>query len=105
MPIPVVNDSIEEDAYIVGIDQYAHVISNGDDSVGTVLSRTSNAFNYIYRTADIIISKGQANYESLSEQTDKNIYFLLMAKSDVIAKNIGVAQKSLICKNSNRCRI
>ena len=96
---PVVNDSIEEDAYLVGIDKYARIISNGDDSLGTVLSRTGDDFNRIYQAADIVISKGQANYESLSEQVDKNIYFLLMTKCGVIAKSIGTAQKSLICKN------
>lgn len=96
---PVVNDSILEDAYSVGIDKYAKIISNGDDSLGTVIGRTSDEFNRIYQAADIIISKGQANYESLSEQVDKNIYYLLMTKCEVIAKNIGVAQKSLICMN------
>lgn len=100
---PVVNDSIEEDAYSVGIDEYADIISNGDDSLGTVLSRTSAEFNDIYQTADIVITKGQANYESLSEQDSKNIYFLLMTKCEVIAKNIGVAQKSIVCMNGNMC--
>lgn len=97
---PVVNDSVAEDAYFVGIDKYAKIINNGDDSLGTVIGRTSDEFNRIYQAADIIISKGQANYESLSEQVGKNIYFLLMAKCEVIAKYIGVAQKSLICMNS-----
>ena len=93
---PVINDSIEADAYQVGIDEYATIISNGDDSLGTVLSRTSKEFNMIYNQSDIIISKGQANYESLSE-AEENIYFLLMSKCDVIAKDIGVPSGSLIC--------
>jgi len=94
---PVVNDSIESDAYRVGIDTYAKIISNGDDSLGTVLTRTSEEFNNIYREAEIVIAKGQANYESLSDQEDKNIYYLLMTKCDVIAADIGVPQKSMIC--------
>lgn len=96
----IVNDSIEDDAYSVGIDEYADIISNGDDSLGTILSRTSFEFNHIYQIADVVISKGQANYESLSEQVNKNIYFLLMTKCEVIAKNIGVAPKSVICMNN-----
>ncbi len=76
----VVNDSIEDDAFSVGINEYATIISNGDDSLGTVLKRTSKAFKEIYEKVDIIIAKGQANYESLSEENDKNIYFLLIAK-------------------------
>lgn len=98
----VVNDSIAEDAYSVGINQYATVISNGDDSLGTVLSRTSEAFNEIYEKADVVIAKGQANYESLSEEK-KNIYFMLMTKCEVISEYIGTAQKSLVCmKRLNR---
>lgn len=97
---PVVNDSIEEDAYYVGINQYAKIISNGDCSLGTVLNRTSQDFNKLFNEADIIIAKGQANYESLSEEKGKNIYFLLMTKCEVIACDIGVGEKEVICLNS-----
>lgn len=93
---PVVNDSIAEDAYAVGIDEYAEVIDNGDGSLGTVLNRTSPAFKEVYKRADVIIAKGQANYECLSEE-NKNIYFLLMTKCDVIANDIGVEEKKMIC--------
>lgn len=94
---PVVNDSIESDAYLVGIDSYAKIISNGDNSLGTVLDRTSQEFNQIYHEADIVIAKGQANYESLSEQKSKNIFFLLITKCLVIANDIGVDKDSLVC--------
>lgn len=93
---PVVNDSIAEDAYFVGIDEYAEVIDNGDGSLGTVLTRTSHKFKEIYKNADVVIAKGQANYECLSEEK-KNIYFLLMTKCDVIANDIGVPEKKMIC--------
>lgn len=97
---PVVNDSIETDAYHVGMHEYATIISNGDDSLGTVLPRTSAEFRQIYHEVDVVIAKGQANYECLSEQTEKNIYFLLMTKCEVIAMDIGVDQKALVCMNS-----
>lgn len=71
---PVVNDSIESDAYEVDIDEYASIISNGDNSLGTILSRTSAQFNQIYQNCDFVIAKGQANFESLSEE-NKKIYF------------------------------
>ncbi|GKX66418.1 damage-control phosphatase ARMT1 family protein [Inconstantimicrobium mannanitabidum] len=93
---PVVNDSIAEDAYAVGINEYAEIIDNGDGSLGTVLNRTSQEFKEVYKKADIVIAKGQANYECLSEE-NKNIYFLLMSKCDVIANNIGVEEKKMIC--------
>ncbi len=97
---PVVNDSIEEDAYFVGIEQFAKIISNGDNSMGTMLHRTSLEFNNLFNKADVIISKGQSNYESLSE-IDHNIFFMLVTKCDVIAKDIGIPQKSFICMNKN----
>lgn len=91
----VVNDSIEEDAYTVGINEYATIISNGDNSQGTVLKRTSKEFMEVYNGADIIIAKGQANYESLSEERG-NIYFTLITKCEVIADDIGVPKGSIV---------
>lgn len=93
---PIVNDNIEEDAYFVKMDEYATIISNGDSSLGTVLHRTSQEFQDVYQKADVIISKGQANFESLSEAR-KKIYFLLMVKCAVIASYIQVPEKSLVC--------
>jgi len=94
----VVNDSIAEDAYYVGMDRYATIISNGDDCLGTILHRVSPEFLESYQRADVIIAKGQANYESLSEEK-KNIYYLLMVKCAVIAADIGILEKSLVCLN------
>jgi uncharacterized protein with ATP-grasp and redox domains len=92
----VVNDSVEEDAYFVGMEKYATIISNGDSSLGTVLDRTSKQFQEIYQNADIVIAKGQANYECLSSE-EKNIYFLLMTKCSVIADDIGVPEMKMVC--------
>lgn len=92
----VVNDSVEADAYAVGMDEYATIISNGDSSLGTVLYRTSEEFQQVYQKADIVIAKGQANYECLSEES-KNIFFLLMTKCKVIADDIGVPEMQMIC--------
>lgn len=97
----VVNDSIEADAYDVGIDEYATIISNGDYALGTVLERTSETFRKVFESADVVIAKGQANYECLSEYEKKKIYFLLMVKCQVIANDIGVATNSLVCLNKN----
>ena len=54
--------------------------------------------NQVIKVADIT-AKGQANYECLSEYEKKKIYFLLMAKCQVIANDIGVATNSLVCLN------
>ncbi len=94
---PVVNDIIASDAYALGMDQYATILSNGDGSPGTVLPRTSEAFRRVFQSADVVIAKGQGNYESLSEEAKPGLYFLLVTKCQVIAKDIGVPQQSLIC--------
>ena len=100
---PVVNDVTEDDARAVGMDECAEVISNGDDAMGTVLTRASKAFRDVYRAADVMIAKGQANYECLSEE-DGNVYFLLMAKCHVIADDVGVPVGGMVCMKNERRR-
>ena len=84
------------------MNEVASIISNGDDSLGTILRRTSLEFNRIFDKADVIIAKGQAIYESLSEVKNHNIYFMLMSKCKVIAQDIGVKEKSLVCLNHHQ---
>jgi uncharacterized protein with ATP-grasp and redox domains len=92
---PIINDATIEDARSVGIDRIAHVISNGDDAPGTILEMTSPEFRDIFDQADLVISKGQGNYEGLSG-IDKNIYFILMAKCDYVAAHLGVRKGDFV---------
>ena len=85
---PIINDALMEDAYRCGIDRMAEVVSSGLDTPGTVLSLCSKKFLKIYKDADMIISKGQGNFEALSEQK-RPIFFLFMAKCPVVAKHVG----------------
>jgi uncharacterized protein with ATP-grasp and redox domains len=96
--VPVVNDAVRDDADIVGMNECARVIDNGDDSQGTVLERVSAEFRSAYDSADVIIAKGQGNFESLSGAPG-NRYFLMMVKCDVVASETGIAQGSLACLN------
>jgi len=92
---PVINDATIEDAQAVGIDKIARVLSNGDDAPGTILENTSTEFKAIFNRADLVIAKGQGNYEGLG-RIDKNIYFLLMAKCDHVADHLGVRKGDLV---------
>ena len=85
---PVINDALAEDALIAGIGDKASIVSSGVDSPGTVLSLCSKEFLKIFRRADMIISKGQGNFEALSD-CKKPVFFLFMAKCPVIAKDVG----------------
>jgi uncharacterized protein with ATP-grasp and redox domains len=84
---PILNDVTREDAHFVGMDKVVKVISNGFDAPGTLLDRCSEEFLKNYKTSDLILSKGQGNYESLSEQ-HRPIFFLLNVKCSVIAGDI-----------------
>ena len=94
---PVLNDVTEVDADEVGMQDVARVIDNGDASPGTVLSRTSEAFQSAFANADVILSKGQGNYESLSGVEKENLFFLFTAKCDTVCVEAGVPKLSIVC--------
>ena len=93
----IVNDVTVEDADMVQMQEVAEVISNGDGSLGTVIEKTSMNFREVFYNADVIIAKGQGNYESLSEIDRDHIFFLFMAKCDAVAKSLNVANLSILC--------
>ena len=94
---PIINDALAQDAYDCGIDKYANIVSNGSDAPGTVLKFCSTEFSDLYKNAEIIISKGQGNFESLSEE-NKGIFFLFKVKCPVIAKDINCKLGSMVLK-------
>ena len=94
---PVINDATIVDAQLTGMTDIVEVIDNGADAPGTILEDCSPAFRKRFEKADLIIAKGQGNYESLSDMK-KNILFVLMAKCPVIARDIGCDVGSMILK-------
>lgn len=94
---PVLNDVTHADADEVGMQDVARVIDNGDASPGTVLPRTSEAFQAAFANADVILSKGQGNYESLSGVEKENLFFLFTAKCDTVCVEAGVPKLSIVC--------
>lgn len=84
---PILNDVTMEDAAACGIDAICHVIANGTGCPGTPLSACSDSFRSAFSTADVIISKGQGNFETLSDM-DGPIYFLLTIKCPVVGRHI-----------------
>jgi len=84
---PIINDATMDDANTVGLTDLVEVIDNGADVPGTILEQCPEKFRERFNTADLIIAKGQGNYESLSD-VDKNMIFLLKAKCPVIAEHL-----------------
>jgi hypothetical protein len=81
----VLNDAIFEDAVFSGIDQVAEIINNGSPMSGTVLPRCSSEFKDIFYSADMVISKGQANFETLAEEK-RRIFFLFKVKCMLLCR-------------------
>jgi len=98
---PIINDVLVEDALFAEIDTYASIMK-GDEGQnisgpGMILSYVSDEFLKNLKSADMVISKGQGNYESLSN-IDREIFFLLMVKCPLVAKDIGSEMSSLVFK-------
>jgi hypothetical protein len=98
---PVINDATIDDAIYVGMNAVTSVISNGYDAPSTILEQCSNEFKDAFNQADVIISKGQGNLEGLLGKTNKEVYFLLMVKCNVIADALKVKKGDFVVKRNN----
>jgi len=96
---PVINDATMEDADVAGLTRIVEVIDNGSDAPGTILESCSQAFRNCFAESDLVIAKGQGNYETLSD-ADKNIFFILKAKCPVIARDLGCEVGEMILRKS-----
>jgi damage-control phosphatase, subfamily I len=86
---PVINDATLDDARAAALHECATVIDNGNDGIGTLLEECSTHFLEVYRSADLIVSKGQANFETLVGEKDSRIFFLFKVKCPVVAGFLG----------------
>jgi uncharacterized protein with ATP-grasp and redox domains len=94
---PIINDATRVDALAAGLDLVADIVTTGAESPGTILDHCSEEFRQRYDEAELVIAKGQANYETLSEQGPK-VVFLLQTKCPVIARDVGVPVGSIVLK-------
>ncbi|MDD5425085.1 MAG: ARMT1-like domain-containing protein [candidate division Zixibacteria bacterium] len=97
---PVINDATMSDAIATGLTELVRVIDNGHDAPGTIIDQCSDEFKKIYARADLVIAKGQGNYETLSNE-DKNIFFLLKAKCPIIARHLAVELGSIVIRRNH----
>lgn len=98
---PIINDATMEDAEFTGITSVVKTIHNGFDAPGTVLDKCSEEFRSAYNAADVVISKGQGNYETLSDIEDKRIFFLLQVKCPEVSKGIGLPVGTFVVMDNN----
>jgi len=97
---PIINDATVEDLKRAGFGEIGNVISTGARVVGVPFELTSEEFRKVFEGADVIIAKGQGNFETLSERKDKRVFYLLKAKCRPIARELGVPQGALLCIRS-----
>lgn len=95
---PVLNDVTIEDAQIVGLTDIVDVIDNGSDAPGIILEDCSENFRRRFENADLLIAKGQGNFESINN-VNKNKFFLLRPKCSVLAEHLGCKIGSLVLAN------
>lgn len=98
--IAVINDVTYKDALDSGIADVARIISSGTSAPGTILNLCNTDFLEIFENADMVISKGQGNYEGLSD-VERTVFFLLKAKCHVIADDLNVKQGDIVLKISD----
>jgi uncharacterized protein with ATP-grasp and redox domains len=93
---PIINDATLEDAVYIGLDGLPNseflAISNGEEGTGP--ARSSRTVKRWIREYDLVISKGQGNYEGLSEHN--GLFFMLMVKCPIIASDLGVEVGDII---------
>jgi uncharacterized protein with ATP-grasp and redox domains len=97
---PVLNDATKEDAAMAGLMGLVEVVENGSDAPGTLLEDCSTRFRERFEQSDLIIAKGQGNYESLNE-SDQDMFFVLKAKCPVIAEDLHCDLGQMILRRSD----
>jgi uncharacterized protein with ATP-grasp and redox domains len=100
---PAVNDATMDDAIYTELDKLVEVIDNGSDAPVTVLDDCSPAFRARFETVDMIIAKGQGNFESLSD-INRPAFFLFKVKCPVVSQQVGLPSGTHVLLDARRWR-
>lgn len=102
---PVLNDATYEDAEQIGLtqEQGVQVIGNGSNVAGTCMEMISDAARIAITSADVLIAKGQGNFETLQD-CGLNVYYLFMCKCEMFAKRFQVERYKGLLLNDKRLR-
>jgi len=88
-----------DDACQSRLTELCEVVDNGSDAIGTILEWTSPKFQAHFQSADLIISKGQGNFETITDN-GKRTFFLFQSKCEVVSKDLGLSAGSMLLKKS-----
>lgn len=89
----------------IGMSEIADIIETGSNGIGVHWDALSQEFLEEYRAADLIVSKGQGNFETMDGK-EGNIFFLLMAKCECVAEELGVrVYDTVLASNRRRSKV
>jgi uncharacterized protein with ATP-grasp and redox domains len=95
----IINDATVPDAVLAGIHLHARLMSSGSSTPGTILEECSTQFRDAFNRADVIIAKGQGNFETLTELApDGRIFMLFTVKCPVAAQHLGASMGDMVVK-------
>ena len=97
----VIDDLTEAEAHRIGLSAYGEVVSNGNRGVGTDLGLCTKSFRDRIAGSDLILSKGQANFETLFGRVP-HAYFLFRCKCPVVSRTLGVPEGDLVVLDGER---
>jgi uncharacterized protein with ATP-grasp and redox domains len=100
--LPILNDALMDDAEKAGLTSMVNVIDSGTDLPGIILDECSTEFKNFFNEADLIIAKGQGNFETLNDST-KNIFFLFKVKCPAVANETGSKIGDTVILNNKIC--
>lgn len=101
---PILNDATMEDALDAGIDKLCPLVDTGDNAPGVLREHCSEAFINTWDASDLVIAKGQGNYESLSDYHDRTYAFLTKVKCEILAADIRFPTGSSVIKINEKRR-
>ena len=85
----VLNDATIEDALYCGLDKVADIVSNGEAIAGTIYDMMPDQAKQALDEADVILAKGQGNYESMSGQ-GRHVFYEFLCKCDLFTSRFDV---------------
>jgi uncharacterized protein with ATP-grasp and redox domains len=96
---PVINDATLDDAERSGITERFRVISNGSDTPGTWLNECSRAFVDRFEKTDLVIAKGQGNFETLGDHP-RSVFFLFLTKCPAVSEKLGIQTGAYVIRDT-----
>ena len=95
---PIINDITLKEAQL--LKECAHIVDTGVQTPGFDLEEANTLSKEIFDRADIVLSKGMGNFESLYNETTRPVYYLFVVKCSVVAEEIGQTIKDLVFKKA-----